>query len=60
MNYPRTEGTRELYQNAKDSLSLYIQVRWDELESEYDIDDVSIEQAIKDEINAFIDDVLYS
>ena len=60
MIYPKTEGTIPLYQNAKDALSLYIQVRYDELESEYDLDYEDLEKTIKDEINALVDDALYS
>lgn len=60
MIYPKTEGTIPLYQKAKDALSLYIQVRYDELESEYDLDYEDLEKTIKDEINALVDDALYS
>lgn len=60
MIYPKTEGTTPLYQKAKDALSLYIQVRYDELESEYDLDHEALEKTIKDEINIIIDDALYS
>ena len=60
MIYPRTEGTTPLYQKAKDALSLYIQVRYDELESEYDLDYEALEKTIKDEINILVDDALYS
>lgn len=60
MIYPRTEGTIPLYQKAKDALSLYIQVRYDELESEYDLDYEALEKTIKDEINILVDDALYS
>ena len=60
MIYPKTEGTIPLYQNARDALSLYIQVRYDELESEYDLDYEDLEKTIKDEINALVDDALYS
>lgn len=60
MIYPRTEGTTPLYQKAKDALSLYIQVRYDELESEYDLDYEALEKTIKDEINVLVDDALYS
>lgn len=60
MIYPKTEGTIPLYQEAKDALSLYIQVRYDELESEYDLDYEALEKTIKDEINILVDDALYS
>lgn len=60
MIYPKTEGTAPLYQKAKDALSLYIQVRYDELESEYDLDYEDLEKTIKDEINILVDDALYS
>lgn len=60
MIYPKTEGTLPLYQKAKDALSLYIQVRYDELESEYDLDYEDLEKTIRDEINALVDDALYS
>lgn len=60
MIYPKTEGTTPLYQKAKDALSLYIQVRYDELESEYDLDYEALEKTIKDEINVLVDDALYS
>lgn len=60
MIYPKTEGTLPLYQKAKDALSLYIQVRYDELESEYDLDYEDLEKTIKDEINVLVDDALYS
>lgn len=60
MIYPKTEGTIPLYQKVKDALSLYIQVRYDELESEYDLDYEALEKTIKDEINALVDDALYS
>lgn len=60
MIYPKTEGTIPLYQEARDALSIYIQVRYDELESEYDLDYEALEKTIKDEINALVDDALYS
>lgn len=60
MIYPKTEGTIPLYQEARDALSLYIQVRYDELESEYDLDYEDLEKTIKDEINVLVDDALYS
>lgn len=60
MIYPKTEGTLPLYQKAKDALSLYIQVRYDELESEYDLDYEDLEKTIKDEINILVDNAFYS
>ena len=36
-NYLRTEGTRNLYFKARNQVSLYMQVRVDELISEFDL-----------------------
>lgn len=48
-NYLRTEGTRNLYSKARNQVSLYMQVRVDELISEFDLTfDDAIEVAIKE------------
>lgn len=58
--YPRTDGTNELYQRMKDVVSTYIQVRYDELQSEYDLTDDIIGDPIKDEIDQMVYDILFS
>ena len=51
-NYLRTEGTRNLYSKARSQVSLYMQVRVDELISEYDMDPYdATDQARKELIN---------
>lgn len=46
-NYLRTEGTRNLYSKARNQVSLYMQVRVDELISEFDLTfDDAVEIAI--------------
>lgn len=48
-NYLRTEGTRNLYSKARSQVSLYMQVRVDELISEFDLTfDEAVEIAIKE------------
>ena len=48
-NYFRTEGTRNLYSKARSQVSLYMQVRVDELISEFDLTfDEAVEIAIKE------------
>lgn len=48
-NYLRTEGTRNLYSKARNQVSLYMQVRVDELISEFDLTfDDAVEVAIKE------------
>lgn len=48
-NYLRTEGTRNLYSKARNQVSLYMQVRVDELISEFDLTfDEAVEIAIKE------------
>lgn len=43
-NYIRTEGTRNLYSKARSQVSLYMQVRVDELMSEFDL---TFEEAVE-------------
>ena len=48
-NYLRTEGTRNLYSKARSQVSLYMQVRVDELISEFDLTfDEAVEIAVKE------------
>lgn len=48
-SYLRTEGTRNLYSKARSQVSLYMQVRVDELISEFDLTfDEAVETAIKE------------
>ena len=48
-NYLRTEGTRNLYSKARSQVSLYMQVRVDELISEFDLTfDEAVEIAIEE------------
>lgn len=58
--YPRTDGTKELYMKMKDVVSLYVQVRYDELQSEYDLTDNMVGDHIKDEIDQMVYDILFS
>ena len=45
----RTEGTRNLYSQARDKVSLYMQVRVDELMSEFDLTfDEAVEVALQE------------
>lgn len=48
-NYIRTEGTRDLYLQARNQVSLYMQVRVDELMAEFDLTfDEAVETTIKE------------
>ena len=38
MKYNLTDGTQELYNKAKEAMSLFMTVRGDELATEYDLD----------------------
>lgn len=58
--YPRTDGTNELYMKMKNMVSLYVQVRYDELQSEYDLTDDMVGDHIKDEIDQMVYDILFS
>lgn len=48
-SYIRTEGTRNLYLQARNQVSLYMQVRVDELMAEFDLTfDEAVETTIKE------------
>ena len=48
-NYIRTEGTRNLYSKARNQVSLYMQVRVDELMSEFDLTfDQALETTVRE------------
>lgn len=50
--YLRTKGTRNLYIKARDQVSLYMQVRVDELMAEFDLTfDQAVETTVKEMTN---------